>query len=144
MVRTVWVEIIVSGNCMGENCSTGNFPDISCPGRSLRVTTNFIRWNVFDGLTLNNKLTLIIYIYFFNTIHLSRSIKITDNLIPFFCCFFITFLCFLLTFFTLSVDYFTLYVLYFSVFVAYFSRFCEAAKKQVNTLKVKTIFKVRD
>ena len=32
---------------------------------------------VFDGLTLNNKLTLIII--FFNTKYLSRSIKITDN-----------------------------------------------------------------
>ena len=32
---------------------------------------------VFDGLTLTNKLTIIIF--FFNTIHIRRSIKITDN-----------------------------------------------------------------
>ena len=35
---------------------------------------------VFNGLTLNKKLTLIIF--FFNTIHLSWSIKITENLTP--------------------------------------------------------------
>ena len=33
---------------------------------------------VFDDLTLNNEITIIIF--FFNTIHISRSIKITDNL----------------------------------------------------------------
>ena len=35
---------------------------------------------IFNGLTLNKKLTIIIYIFFFNTIHLSQSIKITDNI----------------------------------------------------------------
>ena len=33
---------------------------------------------LFDGLMLNNNLTIIIFL--FNTIHLSRRIKITDNL----------------------------------------------------------------
>ena len=40
--------------------------------------TVFLQLVDFDGLTLNNMLTLILY--FFNTIHLSRNIKITDNL----------------------------------------------------------------
>ena len=60
--------MIIRNQALSEHCKQKGFMKKNS-GRKLVV---------FDGLMLNNKLTLIIF--FFNTIHLSRSIKITDNL----------------------------------------------------------------
>ena len=45
----------------------------------MRLIIEKIVHAVFDGLTINNMLTLIIFIFFFNTVHVSRTIKLTDN-----------------------------------------------------------------